>query len=69
MGETEKILDVPEGATLGDLFARLTTQHPALGRLRPYTTFARNREVVPADTRLEPGDEVAFLQPVSGGLR
>jgi molybdopterin converting factor small subunit len=68
VGETERDVEIADGSSLADLFQQLAAQHPALVPLRPYTTYARNREVVPEDTRLEAGDEVAFLQPVSGGM-
>ena len=67
VGETEKEVDVAEHATLEHLFEDLSARYPGLRPLRPYTTFARNREVVPPQTVLHGGDEVAFLQPVSGG--
>jgi molybdopterin synthase catalytic subunit len=65
----ERALDVPvaAGATVSDVFDALAAQSPNFGRLRPFTTFALNREVVPSDTPVRDGDELAFLQPVSGG--
>ena len=66
-GESLLDLDVPEGSTPEDLFRLLAVRNPAVSALRPYTTFAVNREVVEASTPLRQGDEVAFLQPVSGG--
>lgn len=66
-GTGRMVLDVAPGSTAGDLYDMLQDSHPRLGALRPYTTFAVNREVVEPATRLHPGDEVAFLQPASGG--
>jgi molybdopterin converting factor small subunit len=60
-------LDLPDGASAGDVYDRLAAECPGLDRLRRYTTFAVNREVVPADAELRSGDEIALLQPVSGG--
>lgn len=67
VGRSECEIDLPTGSTLADLFASLTETHPELAAYRPYTTFARNREVVPPEATLHDGDEVAFLQPASGG--
>jgi MoaE-MoaD fusion protein len=66
-GESLLDLDVPEDSTPEDLYRLLEERSPAISALRPYTTFAVNREVVEASTPLRQGDEVAFLQPVSGG--
>jgi molybdopterin synthase catalytic subunit len=66
-GEGLLDLDVPEDSTPEDVFHLLEARNPAVSALRPYTTFAVNREVVEASTPLRHGDEVAFLQPVSGG--
>ena len=62
-------LEVNSGATVEDVFDLLEKRHPHLAELRPFTTFAVNREVVSPDTTLHAGDEVAFLQPASGGAR
>lgn len=67
VGRNRLRVKLPAGTTVDDLFALLVGQHPGLEPLRPFTTFAVNREVVPPETLLRPGDEVAFLQPVSGG--
>jgi molybdopterin converting factor small subunit len=67
MGRSEIRLEMPACSGLEDLYRVLTLEEPRMARLRPYTTFAVNREVVAADTVLEDGDEVALLQPASGG--
>lgn len=69
VGKTNLELDLPPGSTVGDLFTALERNYSAISPLRPCTTFAVNREVVSADAPLRGGDEVAFLQPVSGGDR
>jgi sulfur-carrier protein len=68
VGRSRVEVDLPESSTAGAVFAALQIDHPELARLRPYTTFAVNRSVCEASTRLNPCDEVAFLQPVSGGI-
>ncbi|MGI8826140.1 MAG: MoaD/ThiS family protein [Chloroflexota bacterium] len=67
VGEREMCLQVPEGTTADGLFSLLAQSHPRLASLRPSATFAVNRNVVAHDHRLQHGDEVAFIQPVSGG--
>jgi MoaE-MoaD fusion protein len=67
LGEGRLELDAPEDATPEDVYKLLEERSPALTSLRPFTTFAVNREVVPSTSPLAPGDEIALLQPVSGG--
>ena len=66
-GRSRLEVEVPVGATAEDLYELVQQELPALAFLRPYTTFAVNRQVVDPSSPLRPGDEVAFLQPVSGG--
>lgn len=66
-GRNRLEFDLPDGARAGDVYDRLLAECPGLDRLRRYTSFALNREVVPPDAPLHDGDEVALLQPVSGG--
>jgi sulfur-carrier protein len=67
LGESRVHLSVPAGADLEALFGALVTRVPRMAELRSFTTFAVNREMVDASTVLHDGDEVALLQPVSGG--
>lgn len=67
LGTNHIDLDLPEGTTVEDAFDALTLREPRLRDLRRFTTFAVNREVVGADRILVSSDEVALLQPVSGG--
>jgi molybdopterin converting factor small subunit len=67
VGASRLDLDVPEGTTVRQVFTILESRYPRLSALLPYTTYARNREVVDADTHVGPNDEVVFLQPASGG--
>jgi len=60
-------IELPDGARPSDLYDRLVAECPGLDRLRRYTSFAVNRQVVAPDAVLQSGDEVALLQPVSGG--
>lgn len=60
-------LDLPEGATVDDAWVELARLHPALEDGRPYVRFARNGAYVETAERLEDGDEMACIPPVSGG--
>jgi molybdopterin converting factor small subunit len=66
-GRSEIPLDVPDGASVADTFDILARSYPSLGEMEAFTTFARNRRVVDGAELLAEGDELALLQPVSGG--
>jgi molybdopterin converting factor subunit 1 len=59
--------ELPEGATVNDLWDRLCVQYPQLKALTTSVTFAVNREYVRRDHQLSAEDEVALIPPVSGG--
>jgi MoaE-MoaD fusion protein len=67
VGSPELELDVPAGTTLGDLWARLSEQYPALAPATRSIMYARNESYATPATVLEDGDEAAFIPPVSGG--
>ena len=60
-------VEVPESATVEDVWTALTAVHPALARYRPHTLFAVGTDYVPADRPVRAGEEVACFPPVSGG--
>lgn len=60
--------DLPDGATVDDLWGALCARYPQLAALRSSMTFAVNREYVRADHTLSSDDEVALIPPVSGGI-
>jgi molybdopterin synthase catalytic subunit len=64
-GSGELRWEVPEGATVSELWRELQATYPNLPRVRP--AVAINAEYVKLDATLQAGDEVAFLPPVSGG--
>ena len=67
VGTSSLAIDLPDGSTAEEVFIALSREHPALADTLSFTTFARNRTVVTPDTALRDGDELALLQPVSGG--
>jgi len=68
LGASRLELSVPRGATLQDVYRALEVREPRLAQLRDSTAFAVNREVVPPGSAVREGDEIALLQPVSGGV-
>jgi len=68
LGTSRLELTMPRGATLQDVYRALVVREPRLSQLRGSTTFALNREVVPPGSTVREGDEIALLQPVSGGV-
>jgi molybdopterin converting factor subunit 1 len=61
-------IELPEGATVGDAFARLA-ETPGLAELveRMPLRMAVNREYASAGTLISAGDELAVIPPISGG--
>ena len=66
-GEKDRSVDLPEGSCVADLRDVLARDIQVLAALGPRLAVSVNYEQVDFDTRLNEGDEVAFLPPVSGG--
>ena len=66
-GTREVALELPPDATVEDAWTAVVAEHRALAPGRPSVRFARNGDYADASTRLDDGDEVAFIPPVSGG--
>jgi molybdopterin converting factor subunit 1 len=60
-------VELPDGATVGTLLARLGGLWPDATGLLEKSVVAVNEEYAPADHALRPGDDVALIPPVSGG--
>ena len=67
VGNREMDLDVAEGARVQELRSELLRNYPRLAALDEVLSIAVNSEYVDDTTILNPGDEVAFIPPVSGG--
>jgi molybdopterin converting factor small subunit len=67
LGRDELALEVDEGAHVGDAWAQLARDVPALRDLAATTRIARNGRVAALDELLAPEDELALLPPVGGG--
>jgi MoaE-MoaD fusion protein len=61
-GRSEIVLELPEGAVVGDALARVEDLAGGLPLV-----MAVNREYARADAPLHAGDELALIPPVSGG--
>ncbi len=51
----------------GELLAALITGYPALSNPAKAARIMVNRQYATLETRLSPGDEVAFIPPIGGG--
>lgn len=60
-------VELPEGARVADLFARLAREHPRLAAYRGHVLLALDGAFVAPDAPLRGGAEVAIMPPVSGG--
>lgn len=67
-GRERELLEVPEGSTIGDVATQYAKQLSGIKALLPSLAVAVNQEYANPETKLNDGDEVAFLPPVSGGL-
>lgn len=67
VGEQELSVALPEAARVADLLALLARDHAGVDRFGERLATAVNLEVVPRETLLRDGDEVALLPPVAGG--
>jgi MoaE-MoaD fusion protein len=67
VGKPVEAIDLPEGASLRDVLARYELRFPRLKESLPSLALAVNQQYSGPDTKLNEGDEVALLPPVSGG--
>lgn len=67
MGAASAAWELPEGSRVRDLLVQLEAAHPMLAPLRPHLAVAMDGALVPLDTPLRAGAELALLPPVSGG--
>jgi len=60
-------LNLPVGATIADARRALSERVPALAPLMPNLMFALRCNYAADSARIEAGDELACIPPVSGG--
>jgi sulfur-carrier protein len=65
--EGEREVEISGPRTAREIFVSLFESREAAERFLPFTRFAINCEYVPPETLVRPGDELAFIPPVSGG--
>jgi molybdopterin converting factor subunit 1 len=66
-GASELSRELAAGATIGDVWRQLAGEFPELTQYERAISSAVNADYARMDHVLGPGDEVAFLPPVSGG--
>ncbi len=67
VGRSEDAIEVAEGQDLGSLFDLYAGRFPRIGEMASSIVLAQNHEFRGRNAPLAPGDEIAFLPPVSGG--
>ena len=60
-------IELPAGATVGELRRELAASHPALAVLLIHSALAVDDEFAGDQQRLTEHDDIALLPPVSGG--
>jgi molybdopterin converting factor subunit 1 len=68
MGHRSAVMDVAEGASVGELVALHRLSEKAAASVWDSIAVAVNQEYARAEDVLKDGDEVALLPPVSGGI-
>lgn len=66
-GQPAYSADVPDGTQASEIVGRLHERFPRLRAVSGGIAFAVNQTVVPGDTVLCDGDELALLPPMAGG--
>ena len=60
-------IDLPKGATVGDLRREIARQHAPLAPLVPHLMIALDTDYADDDRIVCPDQEIACIPPVSGG--
>lgn len=67
LGTSELLLELPDGATVGDAVKSIRSRGGAFDVLPSAPAVAVNQTYSPAHVVLSDGDELAFIPPVAGG--
>ncbi|MGK7879746.1 MAG: MoaD/ThiS family protein [Crocosphaera sp.] len=66
-GIPELIRQFPLETTVSEVLSLIIEEHPQLQKWQSITRFSINYKFVEGDTKLQDGDELVFIPPVSGG--
>jgi molybdopterin converting factor subunit 1 len=66
-GRESWALDLPQDATVADVWAAVSSAHPSLAPFTRAMSCAVNASFSRMSQPVHEGDDVAFLPPVSGG--
>jgi molybdopterin converting factor subunit 1 len=67
VGAKEERIEVPDGTTVQMLLEEYIKRFPRIGKFREHVILSVNKEYGHPTRKLNDGDEVTFLPPVSGG--
>ena len=67
VGAEQVLLNLPAASTVSDVMDEVGRRYPRVASLAGTTMVAVNQEYAEGDHRLQDGDEVALIPPVSGG--
>lgn len=67
LGREEETIELADGADVAAALALLSARYPTVAQLAGKYRIAVNLSMVPTDTRLADGDELALIPPVAGG--
>jgi len=68
-GRSEWPCEVEPGATIGDVWQKSAGAYPALADFSRSVSCARNEDFARMSAPVHDGDVIAFLPPVSGGVK
>ncbi len=67
VGEKDLIIDAEEGSIVQDVISQLLKRYPNLEKQKESMIFSVNKEYAGLQTKLNDGDEIGILPPISGG--
>jgi len=67
IGRDRLMIELPNGATVGDALEALAAQHQAIAQMRGRIAIAVNEKYQPITAKLTDGCTIALIPPVSGG--
>lgn len=67
IGQDRLIVDLPDGATVGDALAALSQRYEPIAAMQGKLAAAVNEAYAPPHAPLADGSTIAIIPPVSGG--